>query len=99
MSEKMPRAIRTQTYDNISGKCNFKYVHLKQYDLGGGVWVRLKKERASFTKEAGWGLEAVTAIPKDFVLGCFAVKTSTSNFYVHKILKYLNIIFFLFQCF
>ena len=75
----MPRAIRTQTYDNISGKTNFKYVHLKQYDLGGGVRVRLNKERASFTKDAGWGLRAVTAIPKDFVLGCFAVKNRNAD--------------------
>lgn len=79
MSEKMPRAILTQTYDNISGKCNFKYVHLKHYDLGGGVRVRLRRERASFTKEAGWGLQAVTAIPRDFVLGCFAVKTRNAD--------------------
>jgi len=80
VSEKMPRTILTQTYDNIPGKVqNFKYVHLKQYDLGGGVKVRLNKERASFTKDAGWGLQAVTAIPRDFVLGCFAVKTRNAD--------------------
>jgi len=79
VSEKMPRAIRTQTYDNISGKTNFKYVHLKQYDLGHGVRVRLNKERMSFTKDAGWGLLAVTAIPKDFVLGKFIVKTRDAD--------------------
>ena len=70
----MPKALLTKTYDGFGGKCNFRYAHLKHYDLGG-VKVRLKKETASFTRYAGWGLQAVTSIPKGFVLGHFAVKS------------------------
>ena len=71
----MPKALLTQTFDNFSGKVkNFQYAHLKQYDLGKGVKVQLKKEKKGITCEAGWGLKAVTSIPKDFVLGCFVVK-------------------------
>ena len=71
----MPKALLTKTYDGFGGKCNFRYAHLKHYHLDGGVKVRLKKETASFTRYAGWGLEAVTSIPKGFVLGKFVVKS------------------------
>ena len=71
----MPKAILTKTYDGFGGKCNFKYAHLKHYDLGAGIKVRLKKETASFTRYAGWGLQAVTSIKKGFVLGYFVVKS------------------------
>ena len=70
----MPKALLTKTYDGFGGKCNFRYAHLKHYDLGG-VKVRLKKETASFTRYAGWGLQAVTSIPKGFVLGHIVVKS------------------------
>eukprot|EP00505_MAST-04D_sp_SCG-Rhode-Island_P001809 Stramenopile-MAST_4_protein_1809 len=33
--------------------------HLKHYDLGPGVKVRLKKETSTLTRYAGWGLQAV----------------------------------------
>ena len=73
------KAILTKTYDGFGGKCNFRYAHLKQYDLGGGIKVRLKKETASFTRYAGWGLQAMTSIPKGFVLGHFVVKSRDAD--------------------
>ena len=74
----MPKALLTKTYDGFGGKCNFKYAHLKHYDLGG-VKVRLKKETASFTRYAGLGLQAVTSIPKGFVLGKLVVKSRDAD--------------------
>lgn len=75
----MPKALLVKSHDKNSAKCNFKYVHLKQYDLGQGVRVKLKKETASFSKEAGWGLVALTHIPKGFTLGYFVVKNREAD--------------------
>ena len=53
--------------------------HLKHYDLGPGVKVRLKKETSTLTRYAGWGLQAVTHIPKGFVLGYFVLKKEANE--------------------
>ena len=57
---------------HITGR--YVNAHLKHYDLGPGVKVRLKKETSTLTRYAGWGLRAVTHILKGFVLGYFVLK-------------------------
>lgn len=70
----MPKALLCNLYDQKSNNCNFKYKHTYHYVLSDGIKVKLKKETASFTKYAGWGLQAVTSIPKNYILGYFVNK-------------------------
>lgn len=70
----MPKAIVLQTYDNNLRKDKNHISYFKHYDLGSGVKVKLHKEREAFTRDAGWGVKALTDIKKGFVLGSFAVK-------------------------
>jgi hypothetical protein len=70
----MPKAILLKTYDNNLRKGTNHVAYFQHYDLGNGIKVTLKKERESFTKDAGWGLQALTPIPDGFALGHFVVK-------------------------
>ena len=75
MPKNMPQALSTHSYRGFSGRIkNIGYVHRKEYDLGRGVMVKLEKEQSKLTQYAGWGLQAVTDIPKGFVLGYFVLK-------------------------
>jgi hypothetical protein len=80
VQENMPKTLLAKSYGGFSSKIkNIKYVHLKQYDLGRGAKVRLKKETSPFTRYAGWGLQAVTHIPQGFVLGNFVLKNEAKE--------------------
>ena len=74
----MPRAVLLKTYDKyIRG---IKYRTGCHYQLGNGVFVKLKKERSTFTKYAGWGVVALTAIKKNQTLGYFVKETESDEF-------------------
>ena len=79
----MPKALLCKFYHKFSPRHNFKYVQNYHYLLSGeqdkvAVKVKLKKETAAFTRYAGWGLQAVTNIPKGYTLGYFVVKDSNA---------------------
>lgn len=77
----MPKTLLCELHGkNFRNKgCVFNW--LKHYDLGRGVKVKLAKETNAMTRYAGWGLQAVTAIPNKFQLGFFKIKNK-SNVYV-----------------
>ena len=76
MPKHTPKSFLCKTYDQFGTQrrgCNRK--NLAKYDLGEGVIVTLAKETSQLTKYAGWGLKALTDIPKGFQLGYFIQKS------------------------
>jgi len=72
----MVKALLCRTYD--SEKSNLKYIWRNVYNVkvrnGHEIQLKLAKETSDFAKGAGWGLQAVTRIPKKTIIGKFVMK-------------------------
>lgn len=73
----MVKALLCKTYDRKQ-KGNFKYIWRNVYDVefpnGHKIQLKLAKEKSTFAKSAGWGLQAVTDIPKETIIGKFVIR-------------------------
>ena len=71
----MVKALLCKTYD--SKKRNLKYIWRNVYNVNvrnGHIKLKLAKEKSTFAKSAGWGLQAVTDIPKKTIIGKFVIQ-------------------------
>ena len=73
----MVKALLCRTYDKKQ-KGNLKYIWRNVYNVtlpnGQEIKLKLAKEKSTFAKAAGWGLQAVTDIPKKTIIGKFVIQ-------------------------